>query len=156
MISFAEGNVRFNFKVSGVALHNGRVLLTTDEHIDYWYLPGGRVELLEVTDDTLRREMKEELGLEANIGPLLWVAENFFDRNGVFYQEIVLYYLMTFSTQTGIYDAEGIIEGSEPSARLFFKWFRIDDLEGVRLYPPFFRTALSNIPNVTQRIVIRE
>ncbi len=78
MISFEVGDIRFNFKASGVAVHNGRILLTRDENVDFWYLPGGRVEVLETTTDTLRREMREELGVEAKVEPLLWIVENFF------------------------------------------------------------------------------
>src|ERR1700736_6881435 len=41
----------------------------------YWVLPGGRLEGHESLDAALRRELKEELGLEARVGPLAIVCE---------------------------------------------------------------------------------
>lgn len=154
MISFDVGSTRFNYKASGVAIDNGRVLLTRDENVDFWYLPGGRVEVGETTADTLRREMKEELGVAIEVGPLLWVVENFFDLKGKLYHEVALFYSMSFQDSMNILLKEDTFEGSEPTIRLFFKWFDIEELEHSELYPPFLRAALKNIPKVTEHIVV--
>ena len=46
----------------------------------FWITPGGGIEDGEAFDATLRRELKEELGLEAfDIGPLLWRRQHTFD-----------------------------------------------------------------------------
>ena len=69
MITFDGGPARFNFRVVGVALdrERGRALLHRAEHDDFWSLPGGRAELLEPAEATLRREMREELGVEVAV-----------------------------------------------------------------------------------------
>jgi 8-oxo-dGTP diphosphatase len=58
----------------------------------YWVLPGGRLEGHETLDAALRRELKEELRLEARIGPLVIVCESLApDRhvvNLIFHAEI--------------------------------------------------------------------
>ncbi len=41
----------------------------------YWVLPGGRLEAGETLVSALRRELQEELGLVADIGPLLAIYE---------------------------------------------------------------------------------
>jgi 8-oxo-dGTP pyrophosphatase MutT (NUDIX family) len=53
----------------------GRVLLLRygDEYGDWWVTPGGRREEGESDEQTLRRELDEEVGLvDFELGPLLW------------------------------------------------------------------------------------
>ena len=70
----------------------GRVLLV---HHTYrrspWNLPGGLVERCEQPDAALVRELREELGLDATIGPLLY-ADNSTQRH-----HMSLYYRATVS-----------------------------------------------------------
>lgn len=82
MIAFEEGEVRFHYRVVGIALNGNRVLLHRAENDDFWTLPGGRVELLEPAHDVLKREMREELEIEIHVERLVWVVENFFQYAG--------------------------------------------------------------------------
>src|SRR4029077_16896354 len=41
----------------------------------YWVLPGGRLEGLETLEAALRRELREELSLDARVGELVIVSE---------------------------------------------------------------------------------
>src|SRR6476620_482931 len=53
----------------------GRILLLRygDEYGDWWVTPGGGREAGEADEQTLRRELEEEIGLvEFDLGPLLW------------------------------------------------------------------------------------
>lgn len=69
----------------------GRVLLTQFEKqghakSGYWTLPGGSMEWGEQASDTALRELHEETGLIAEIGPLLGVQSEWFedfDADGV-------------------------------------------------------------------------
>jgi ADP-ribose pyrophosphatase YjhB (NUDIX family) len=78
----------------------GRVLLV---HHTYrrspWNFPGGLVERCEQPDAALVREMREELGLDATIGPLLY-ADNSTQRH-----HMSLYYRATV-TGAPRYNAE--------------------------------------------------
>jgi len=43
--------------------------------------------------------------------------------------------------------------GQEGDVTLLFHWFRIDEIEGVRLYPTFLRTALGALPDSPVHII---
>lgn len=61
MIRFESGNNLFNYRVVGVAITDDKVFLHQAEGDDFWVLPGGRGEFGETAEQTLIREMQEEL-----------------------------------------------------------------------------------------------
>jgi 8-oxo-dGTP pyrophosphatase MutT (NUDIX family) len=67
---------RFPVSVKGVLIHEGATVLLRNAR-DEWELPGGKLELGEAPEDTVIREVNEELSLFASLGPLLdaWVYE---------------------------------------------------------------------------------
>jgi ADP-ribose pyrophosphatase YjhB (NUDIX family) len=77
----AEGNAKQARKrVSADAIlrdAQGRILLVDPRYKPDWDLPGGMAEANEAPADAVRRELREELGLEGQIGGLLcvdWVS----------------------------------------------------------------------------------
>jgi len=65
--------------VGAVIVAEGKVLIVKrkyDPLAGQWSLPGGGVELGETLEDSIRREMLEETGLEIEVGPVIEV----FDR----------------------------------------------------------------------------
>ncbi len=152
MITFDEGKARFNYRVVGIALDGSRVLLHRADWERFWYLPGGRGELLEPARETLKREMREELGVEIEVGRLVWVAENFFEHEEKSYHELGFYFLMTLPDGSGLRRKDEFV-GDEEGVKLIFKWFPIDELEGVPLYPAFLREGLRSIPQSTEHVV---
>ena len=65
--------------VGAVVVRDGKALIVKRAHDPRkgeWSLPGGRVELGESLEDATRREIKEETGLDVDVGPLVEV----FDR----------------------------------------------------------------------------
>ncbi len=72
----------FQMRVAGIAFRNGHVLVHRATHEKFWTFPSGRAEIGERSEETLAREMVEELGAEVSVGRLLWVVENFFHYEG--------------------------------------------------------------------------
>lgn len=73
----AEGNAKQARKRVGadVILRDGRdrILLVDPKYKPDWDLPGGMAEANESPHQTVRRELKEELGLDLHVGKLLCV-----------------------------------------------------------------------------------
>lgn len=153
MITLTRDDIRFTFRVVGVAIHEGRVLLHQAEGDDFWALPGGRAELLEPAPETLRREMVEELNAEVEVDRLLWVVENFFLHQGLRHHELGMYFLMHFAPSSPVLRHQGPFDGYEGHTRLFCQWFPVADLAQMRVYPSFLRQELRNPPATTQHVV---
>ncbi len=62
MISYKNGESRFNFRVAGLIFNEKRLLIHRMKKDDFYALPGGRAEMMENTEITIVREMKEEQG----------------------------------------------------------------------------------------------
>ena len=63
-------SVLFPVSAKGVLLGEDGVVLLQNERGE-WELPGGKLEIGESPEECLAREIREELDLEAEIGPLL-------------------------------------------------------------------------------------
>jgi ADP-ribose pyrophosphatase YjhB (NUDIX family) len=68
----------FNIRVYGVLINEQKQVLVSDEYIRgnyYTKFPGGGLELGEGTRDCLKREFKEEMDLEVEIGDHLYTTD---------------------------------------------------------------------------------
>jgi len=88
----------FNIRVYGVLINEQKQVLVSDEYIRgsyYTKFPGGGLELGEGTRDCLKREFKEEMDLEVQIGEHLYTTD--FYQVSAFnpaHQIISIYYLV--------------------------------------------------------------
>jgi len=53
--------------IGGLLIHNNKVLLIYHKKLNSWLPPGGHIEKNETPDDAVKREFKEELGLDVEI-----------------------------------------------------------------------------------------
>jgi len=149
---------RFNLRSVAVIVHDGSVLIHRAEPDEFWALPGGRVEPFESTQETLRREMKEELDCDVDVERLLWIVENFFEYDGTPYHEIAFYYWVVLKEPASERLLRTSFEGWEdvPKVRLLFQWAPLSGIEGLPLYPAFLRKGLLDLPQHTEHIVHRD
>ena len=63
----------FRIAVFALIFDDGRVLLAHRRDIDWWNLPGGGMEIGETVEEAVRREVREETGLEVQVERLVGV-----------------------------------------------------------------------------------
>jgi 8-oxo-dGTP pyrophosphatase MutT (NUDIX family) len=153
MITFDRDKVRFSYRIAGVAIRDGKVLVQQPERGGYYFLPGGRAELQEPARETLRREMQEELHVDVTVGRLLWVVENFFESDDREFHELGMYFLMTLPDDAPVSDTSQTFALQEGSHKFVLLWHPLADLGTVPLYPSFLETALWVLPEQTEHIV---
>jgi ADP-ribose pyrophosphatase YjhB (NUDIX family) len=167
MITFKIGQARFVHRVAGICIHEGHVLLQRSEDDSYWFLPGGRIEVMESSEEAIKREMREELKLDGDVQVerLLWVVENLFidASNGKPNHELGLYYLISFGDHPGLYDTSKPLTAIEDTGAFaeeplmfMLRWFALEALDDIPLYPTFLKAALRNLPTSIQHIVHRD
>ena len=83
---------KLNIRSVGIIIHNGKVLLHKRKSADYYALLGGHVRIGESSQDTVKREMQEELGKEIEITGYISTIENFFELKDLKYHEIMFVY----------------------------------------------------------------
>ena len=106
----------------GVCVQGGKILLCKAKGGATTYLPGGHVEFGETGRQALVREVKEELGVDAETGAFLGVVENAFEQHGKPHAEVNLVYELKIPAATLARACEDWIE---------FEWrdlARLDDL----------------------------
>jgi 8-oxo-dGTP diphosphatase len=85
--------------VGGVVVRDGKAVIIKRANEPYkgqWSIPGGRLELGESLVDAVRRELREETGLDVQVGPLIDVFERILrDDDGVRYHFVIVDYLCT-------------------------------------------------------------
>ncbi len=155
MINFVHNNTRFNYRVAGVTIVDGRVLLHTINNAPFWSLPGGRCEMNESSAEALKREYLEETGYSVTIGKPLWFVENFFTIREQQVHEISMIYAVGFADGSPCLTVPQF-EGVETDPKIVFQWFPLAEVKNLTLYPTFLSDKILAIPEHLQHIIQKD
>jgi 8-oxo-dGTP pyrophosphatase MutT (NUDIX family) len=158
MLSFVVGASRFNYRVAGIALRHGHVLVCREDDDDYTMLPGGRVEMGEPSPVALAREIAEELHSVAITVALAYTVENFFERAGQQFHELAAYYRVDLPEAFPFAEAGVVFETEDEGHQLRFEWVDVagDGLNRVNLLPVWIREKLWTLPASPEHLIMRE
>lgn len=145
-ILFKNSDFVFSYRVGGILVHNGKILLQRPKNDDYAII-GGHVEAMETSIQALKREFEEELQAKIEVGDLVAIGEIFFDWGGKPCHQICMYY------NVGLLDSgiplDGVFNGydslNNKKIDLDFCWVPLEDLKnGTKVYP------LELIPHIVE------
>jgi 8-oxo-dGTP diphosphatase len=125
-------------RVSAILVWQNRVLLCRQEKPgkQYWLLPGGGVDVGETLLEALRRELREELGVEADVqfeGPVA-IVESIAPKTNLERKHVVHVIFAADLSHRSLDDVE-TRDAAIHGARLFSR----QELEDVVLHPPIKR-----------------
>ncbi len=154
VISFPIEGQRFNYRVAGIIIMNGHVLVCREDDDDYTMLPGGRVELGEASAVSLEREMAEELAMPANVGAMIATSESFYRREGEDFHELGFFYAVDLPGQ-GPNGSSPWLQRPDEGHILSFHWVPLagDALEQFNLLPRWLPGFLRELPEEQCHIV---
>ena len=149
----------FSYRVGGILIRNGKVLLQRPLNDPGYSIPGGHVNFGEVSESALIREFKEEIGADILPVRLLWVGEIFFPWGEQDCHQISLYYLISLRDETQI-PLEGKFYATDElerkTVKLEFSWNNLKDLHQTQIYPIPVKEKLLNLSDHIEQFVFIE
>lgn len=148
----------FSYRVAGICVQDGKVLLQKPANDTAYAFPGGHVAFGETNAETLIREFKEEIGADIRVGELKWVAEVFFPWGNKPCHQICLYYIVEILDpeipKDGVFLAKEHMEGR--NFDLEYHWISVEDAEKTEIYPTQTPQLLKKLHEGVQYFVYKE
>lgn len=151
-ILFKTDEYVFSYRVGGILINDNKILLQKPLDDDGYSIIGGHVAIKETTEETLKREFKEEIKADISIERLFAVGEIFFPWGKRPCHQISLYYIVHLCNEKQI-PFEGIFKGFDDFGNdrldIDFCWISLDKLDDLKVYPeelmPYIVTDSKNV-----------
>lgn len=147
----------FSMRVAALIFLNGHVLVQRGTKDSYWALPGGRAEIGESSEETILREIGEELDRDGAVERLLWSAENFFAYDGYAAHELAFYYLVSLRQPLPFHESD-IVHRVLDGVEVEFRWLPAQSCALLEhdLRPRFIAERIEALPQRHEHLIVRE
>ena len=142
-LSIVLDNKKLNIRACAIIIHDNKLLVHNNNNENHIALVGGRVEIGESSEQTIKREIMEEMGKEIEILEYISTIENFFNADDMPYHEYMFVYRVDFKNEEDkkIIDTIYNIEGED---ELRYEWVDIDQIEEYPLKPTILKDMIIN------------
>ena len=142
----------FRYSVKAVIIKENKILV---EQVDqgrgiFYKLPGGGHHFGETIQEALLRELKEELGIEAEIGRLLFVRDYLAKNHDMEvddpnFQQTELMFLCH------VKDFSTLGQGTEPDKNQIICWKTSEELAQIKFFPKKLVSYLTNLSKLQEQ-----
>lgn len=134
---------KLNIRSAGVIIHNNKILTHKNVNKNHYSLPGGRVEIGENSEETVIRELHEELEKNTVITGDIATIENFFEMDNKKYHEIYFVHKVEF-----VNDEDQIIDytlhNKEGKEYLQYEWLDLNKIDEYNILPKCIKSILKS------------
>lgn len=134
---------KLNIRAAGVIIHNNKILAHRNLNKDHYCIPGGRVEIGENSEETIKREIQEELGKQIEITGYVATIENFFEMNESKYHEIYFLHEIEFTNEEDK-KINYTMHNTEGKEYLQYEWLDLDRIEEYNILPNCLKKVLKS------------
>ena len=134
---------KLNIRSAWVIIHNNKILTHKNVNKNHYSLPGGRVEIGENSEETVIRELHEELEKNTVITGDIATIENFFEMDNKKYHEIYFVHKVEF-----VNDEDQIIDytlhNKEGKEYLQYEWLDLNKIDEYNILPKCIKSILKS------------
>lgn len=150
-----EGN--FKMRVAGLVIKEGKLLTVNICNNGFYCLPGGHVHLGESSEEAIKREIGEEVGLTCKNVKMLAFIENFFKSvKNVVTHEVCYFYIVEPNEDIKTEDYSYVENDEGELKNLEFKWFPLDKLTEIDFRPSILAEKLSKGDFEFEHIIVKD
>lgn len=140
-LSIKLGSYKLNIRATGVIIHNNKILLHKNRNEDYYALLGGRVAIGENSEETIKREVMEELGKKVEVLDYIATIENFFEIKGLKYHEIMFVHRIEFVDKEDKL-IEHTLKNIEGEDNIQYEWIDLNEFDEHVILPKDIKEVL--------------